>query len=72
MWLHTYGKRRSYIEREKHYDFQKERKWKKGKWISFNRLSSWEADTNTKKEGFWRQRREGTSDKKKGGKRKRN
>ena len=28
MWLHTYGKRRSYIEREKHSDFRKEREIK--------------------------------------------
>ena len=31
MWLHTYGKRISYIEREKHSDFRKGREIKERK-----------------------------------------
>ena len=34
-------------ERERYFDFEKKEKWKKEKWISFSRLSFWEADTNT-------------------------
>ena len=31
MWLHTYGKRRSYIKKEKHSDFRKGREIKEMK-----------------------------------------
>ena len=31
MWLHTYGKKRSYMEREKHSDFRKRREVKERK-----------------------------------------
>ena len=31
MWLHTYGKRRSYIEKEKRSEFKKEREIKERK-----------------------------------------
>ena len=43
------GGKNSPKERERYFDFEKEEKWKKEKWISFSRLSFWETDTKKKK-----------------------
>ena len=64
MWLHTYGKRRSYMEMEKHSDFQKGREVKErkvdflheieflGGWYRYKNDEDWRKEKKMKRFSF--------------------